>query len=91
MLTVKLTGGNQQIATGVATYRGFSISETSGTASARIRIFEGNSTAGPILDEITLAANESAREYYADNNFSVGSGIYVQVVSGSVSGSVRIS
>lgn len=89
MPSINLTGANQQVSTGKGRYRGFSIAETTGSATARVRIFDSTSAAGTVLEEVSLTANQSAREYYPDWSFAVVNGIYVQVVSGSVSGSVR--
>lgn len=97
MPSTTLTGSDQLIVTaGVrgVRYLGFTICNTSSTDTARIRIFDGSSTTavGPILDEVTLAANESARERYSAGDAEVATaGIVVQVVSGSVTGSVRYS
>lgn len=92
-MTIKnLTGADQLIATSVAAtrYRGFSIRNTSTTDTATVRIFDSLTAGGPVLEEVSLSANESAREYYADDTAPTAStGIYVQVVSGSVAGSVR--
>ena len=71
-------------------YRGFSIRETAG-AGAVVRIFDHASAAsGTVLDEISLSANESAREYYGDGGSKTSNGVYAQVVSGSVAGVVRV-
>jgi hypothetical protein len=69
-------------------YYGFSVAEESGSAGAKIKIYDSSSASGKILDVVTLAANESAREFYSID-VQVDTGIYVQVVSGSVAGSVR--
>lgn len=81
--------GSGQVVAGRAIYRGFSISETSGNATARVRIYDGTSATGTILEELSLTANQSAREYYADVRLVAGTGIYLQLVSGTISGSVR--
>jgi hypothetical protein len=86
---VALTGSDQAIAAAPASYLGFTIRETAG-AAAVVRIFDNASAAtGTVLEEISLNPGESARELYTAAIF-VGAGIYVDVVSGSVSGSVRV-
>lgn len=89
-MIVNLTGGNQQVraSSPVLRYRGFSVRETSGTTTATVRIFDGTSAAGTVLDEIALGPGESAREYYPDGSLTASKGIYVQV-TGQVTGSVR--
>jgi hypothetical protein len=94
MRAVNLTGSNQQIPQTVTVrYAGFSVRETSGTARALIVIWDTDtSTAtGTILEQIALSPGETAREYYPSGDpFVAFKGIYVQVVSGAVAGSVRI-
>ncbi|GAA4626624.1 hypothetical protein GCM10023196_035610 [Actinoallomurus vinaceus] len=86
---VALTGSNQAVSATPAFYAGFSIRETAGS-TAVVRIWDNPSAAsGTVLEEIGFAANESAREYYPGGVWAT-KGIYVQVVSGTVAGSVRI-
>lgn len=71
-------------------YRGFALRETSGTAGAVVRVFDHASAAsGTVLDEIALAPGESAREFYGDGGMKTSNGIYAQLVSGAVAGSIR--
>ena len=87
---VALTGSDQVVRAGVAYYRGFSIRETSGAAAAVVRIYDHASAAsGTVLDEISLDAGESAREWY-ESGIWASSGVYIDVVSGAVAGSVRV-
>ena len=69
-------------------YRGFSLRETSGAAVALVRLWDAASATGTILDEISLAANESARESYPVP-LTAKTGVYIEVVSGAVVGSIR--
>lgn len=86
---VALTGSNQAVLANYGQYCGFTIRETAG-ATALVRIFDHASAAsGTVLEEISLAANESARECYT-RGVRADNGIYVQVVSGAVAGSVRV-
>lgn len=90
MNAVALTGADQVVSNARAFYGGFSVRETSGAASALVRIYDNPSTSsGAVLDEIALAAGESAREWYG-GGFVAVSGIYVDIVSGAVAGSVRV-
>jgi hypothetical protein len=89
---VNLTGSDQLIATAAPLlhYRGFSVRETSGSASALLRIFDGTTATGNILEEVALTASQTARELYPlDGALTCSVGIYVDIVSGAVSGSVR--
>lgn len=72
-----------------AVYLGFSLRETAGT-TATLRVYDNASAAsGTLLDTIQLSANESAREYYGPEGIGAVNGIYVDVVSGTVEGSLR--
>lgn len=87
--SVALTGSDQAVRATASVYRGFTIRETAG-ATAVVRIFDHASAAsGTVLDEISLAADESARELYPAGIWAEN-GIYVDVVSGSVAGSIRV-
>jgi hypothetical protein len=88
-IPVALTGSDQAVRTTHGTYCGFTIRETAGS-TAVVRIYDHASAAsGTIIDTIGLAANESAREFYP-NGIRVSNGIYVDIVSGAVEGSVRL-
>lgn len=85
-----ISGSSQVLINSACTYRGFSLKETAG-ASAAVTLWDNASAAsGPILEVITLAANESARELY-ESGMPAFHGVYVQIVSGSVAGIVRTS
>lgn len=86
---VAMTGANQVVLDHAGMYCGFSIEETAG-ASAKVRIWDNASEAsGTLLDPVGLRASETAREYY-ESGIRVTNGVYVEVVSGAVAGSVRI-
>ncbi|HKZ20291.1 MAG TPA: hypothetical protein VJQ57_09290 [Acidimicrobiia bacterium] len=72
-------------------YWGFSLRETSGSASAKVIIHKGTDNTGTALDVVNLTANESAREVWSVAE-SVGPlrSLYVEVVSGAVSGNVKV-
>lgn len=90
--SIALTGAGQLVRTGPTEYRGFAIRESAGApAAAVIRIYDGISAAGVLLETISLAASESAREWYGGSQpLLAGNGIYVDIISGTVEGSVRI-
>jgi hypothetical protein len=87
--TVALTGVDEAVRVGASVYRGFSVRETAG-AVAVLRIHDGTSAAGTLLDTIALAANASASAWYGDGGIWASNGVFVDVVSGAVEGSVRI-
>ena len=68
-------------------YVGISVSETTGSATAKVRVRNANA-AGTILDTITLQGNESVSHTYPRGRSAASGTVYVQVVSGAVEGSV---
>jgi hypothetical protein len=91
---VALTGNDQQVwpasgaAQAVGTYKGVTLRETAG-AAAVVRIYDGTSAAGTLLDTIALAASQSVSLDYPEG-IAVRTGIYVSKVSGAFEGSVRL-
>lgn len=87
-----LTGSDQTVVTaggGPGQYFGFAVRETSGTASATVRVYDNTANSGTLLDTIQLVAGESAREWYGPQGLPYFTGIRVDVVSGAVEGSIR--
>lgn len=85
---VALTGSDGQHFTGIGVLRGFTVRETAG-AAARIRIHDGTSTSGAVIGASSLAANE-AETIWLDDGVRFGTGLYVDVVTGAVEGSLFI-
>jgi hypothetical protein len=86
---VALTGTDQQVHSGRGGYVGFAVRETA-AAAAVVRIYDGTSAAGVLLDQVTLAANGEARAHYP-GGLRFATGLFVDVVSGAVAGSIRIA
>lgn len=83
-VAVALTGADQVISATPLDYRGFTIYETAG-AVATVLIKDGTT----ILDAITLKADGCDRAFYGDGGIETATGIAVDVVAGTVAGSVR--
>jgi len=88
ILPVALTGSDQVVSASGSVYKGFAIRETAGAAAVVLVYDHASAASGTLLDTISLAANESAREFYSEGIMAL-LGIYVDVVSGAVAGSVR--
>lgn len=87
-VAVALTGSDQAVSASAKDYRGFTVRETAG-ATAVLVIYDNASTnSGTILENIGLLANESRSEFYPAG-VKTSNGIYVDIVSGTVAGSVR--
>jgi hypothetical protein len=68
--------------------KGFCVAESTGTNNAKVVIRDGTTTAGKVVDVVTLAPNESVRDWYGPDAKRMDSGIFLHVVSGQVEGSV---
>jgi|ERR1044072_3123782 len=84
------TAASASLTTGRNVIKGMTIREVAGTpAAARINIRDG-SVSGPILLAINLVASESVRDWFAPDGIRVNTGIYLQVLAGTVEGAIYI-
>lgn len=68
---------------------GWSLAETTGTNAATIRLWDGRNATAEQIVRINLGANESVRDWFIPRGVRIVSGaIFLQVVSGSVEGTV---
>lgn len=68
---------------------GWSICESTGTAPAKVRLWDGTSNSGGYLGTVTLGENESNREWFPDQSPQLrNNAIYLEIVSGKVEGCV---
>lgn len=86
---VALPASSQVLLARPGIYCGITIRETAGSTAVVVLYDNATSAAGIILEEISLVAGESVREYYP-NGITAATGIYYSLVSGTVAGSVRI-
>lgn len=84
---VALTGSDQAIRTGAATLTGWVVRETAGS-TATLRIFDGTSAAGTVVGAVSLPANGVS--VVPDLAVRCVAGIYVDILSGAVEGSVLV-
>lgn len=69
---------------------GFSFRETAGDAAV-IRLRDGFDTSGGLIATTSLAANESVRDWFMPDGISFGSGLYVEILSGTIEGVVHLA
>lgn len=92
MTVPKAVSGDTVVSATPTSYRGFNFRET-GASSAVVRIWDSDTsdtTGDVMLETISLGASGSAGVEYSDPGITASKGIYVDVVSGSVEGTVRI-
>jgi DNA uptake protein ComE-like DNA-binding protein len=87
-IPVNLPGSSGAVTAVDGRLMGFSARETTGTASAFFRLRAGTGT-GTILATVSLAANESVRDWFAPNGIQATGGVYYELVSGAVAGGVQ--
>lgn len=88
---VPLSGSSEQLVTGPGMYAGLAVLETGGAQPATVRIYNGTSSAGVLVDAVDLAAGASASRAY-DRATWCDQGIWVELGgAGAVAGSVRLA
>lgn len=87
---IPFTGAaTQQAFTGRSLLAGWTIRETAGAVCV-VRIWDGVSAAGTILADISLAANGSSDVFFS-GAVEAHVGLFVEKVSGTFEGSVRVA
>lgn len=74
-----LSAGNGLIA-------GFNLHETTGTASAFVKVHDGADANAPTMLFISLGPGESTRDWYFPGGLRYQSGLYIEIVSGAIEG-----
>jgi hypothetical protein len=69
---------------------GVFIGESTGAATAKVRFRDGSAVTGTRLTPYTLAANESVRDWFGDYGYVYQQGVFMELVSGSVEGSIMV-
>lgn len=86
-----IIAGKESVVQSIGIMYGWIIAESTGTAPAKIRIWDGTGGEGTgnYIGTVTLAENESNREWFGrDGPPIMKNAIYVEVVSGKVEGSI---
>lgn len=65
--------------------------ETTGAAVATARLRDGGDASGQMGIPYTLAANESVRDGFPGGGFPFRGGVYLEVVAGTVEGSIVVA
>ncbi len=84
-----ITGSDQALRTVPGTYGGYSLVETSGSAVAEVVLYDNaEEAAGTVLEHVVVQDGRSVNLEYKRGVRALN-GIFVNVVSGEVAGSVR--
>jgi hypothetical protein len=88
VLPVQLTASDQQVAAGRTKYWGMVVRETAGS-TAVVRVYDGTSAAGILIDTVALAAlDEGPTAIHI--GIQCMTGVFVDIVSGTVEGAIFI-
>lgn len=74
--------------TGAGVLLGWSLTESTGAASAQCDIYDGIDNADALFASVTLSAGQSTRDLWAPNGIDMRNGLFVSVSSGAVSGTL---
>lgn len=80
--------GTPAVYSAVSAIGGWNITEAAGS-TAKIRLRDGITATSRLIATISLAANAQSNHSYAAPPSLLNNGIYIEVVSGSVEGSVQ--
>lgn len=83
-----LNGAGKALVQFSAKLGGFAIRNMSSSSTAAMDFYDGTDTTGNAIVPITLAANESTREYWWPGGVLFKNGVYANVTSGEIKGSI---
>lgn len=86
-----VSASRQVINGGALRLCGWSVVETTGTASAAVRLRDGAGATDQVMLRIDLAPSESTRDYLHKHGLGIETGmLWLEVISGSVEGTVWV-
>lgn len=88
--SVALSGADQVVSSGPALYRGITLRETTGMMGASVRVYDNPSAASGTLLEVVGLNGGGSVSLLHPVALAAQTGIYVDVVSGAVEGSIRV-
>jgi len=87
-LAVPTTTTDQFVARGLWLITGWSFRETTALAGAVFELVDGSNADGEMFATISLVANESTRDLIPGNGLAVETGVFVNMISGSIRGAI---
>lgn len=64
--------------------------ETSGSAAAHYRLWDGTDTSGALIVPVSLSADQSTRDFFPAHIAMFRTGLYYELVDGAVEGAVGV-
>ncbi len=83
-----LPAASRQITQRPCRLYGVGVTETTGQTSAAVQLIDGGDANGTLVTDITLVPSESTRDWYGQPGIRVRSGLFLNVLSGTVRGVV---
>ena len=88
-LQVPLNSSSFNLSTGACRVLNISFRETTGINGATFYLLDGSAPGSDVVSLISLAPGESIRDYFGEHGLRFESGIYFQLIGGSVRGNVQ--
>lgn len=83
-----LNAAGEPITQRFAELMGYSMIESTGAAAATVNIYNGADASGQLVATIALASGASTTKHFGDLGVECDTGLYVDVATGSVKGSI---
>lgn len=87
----QLNGNDQTLSSSAGRLAGLTLFETSDTGRAVVKIRDGFDATGDLLAVISLAAGESVRDWFMPHGIAFVTGVYVEIVTGTIEGAVHLA
>ena len=88
LLPFAATSADIKLYTGNAVLLGWSFAETTNSAGASLTLNDGPDDTYPEIVRVNLAQNESTRDYPPGNGILIRTGIFLEMLSGTVEGTI---
>lgn len=89
-VNLPFTGASGRLVSGRGSITVINFAETSGAAAAKLQLFDGQDANGVSLPYISLVASGTRLDGFARGQLTFSRGLYVNVISGTVSGMVAV-
>ena len=88
--TLNLPSASKQLVNTAGCLSVHATRETTGTTAAVYRLWDGSGANGTLILPVSLAASESTRDDFRDHHLTFEVGLYFELVSGTIEGSVSV-
>lgn len=87
---IATTTTDEKLVGGASILTFYNFTETTGSASAEVELYDGDDATGALIVNVTLNQGESTRDPLPKPGLGCRQGLFLNVVSGSIKGSVWI-